>query len=160
ALNECHSLKRRRMLHKIFKEIARQYKHLVTFDFDSMDDNITVSTMLQPKFNPEIIEYLCRCIARRTELNAYYDTPKKGKRWRRIWPLHMHKADRDWILFVWDFERNCIIRLAVGRIVDHNETGETFERPEFDIDKELEGALIIWTGEEIMDVGIHFTNEV
>ncbi|MDB6026857.1 MAG: transcriptional regulator-like protein [Verrucomicrobiales bacterium] len=160
ALRECQSLKRRRMLLKILKEMASQYKHLVTFDFDSMDDHITVGTMLQPKFDPERVEYLCRCVAMRTEMRVHYDTPKKGKKWRRIWPLHVHKADRDWILFVWDFDRNGIIRLAMGRMLEIKETGETFERPPFNIDKELEGALIIYTGEEIMEVGLMFTPEV
>ena len=96
------------------------------------------------------------------ELKLTYDTPKKGKTYnRKIRPYHLHKADRDWILFCYDFKRNDVIRLALGRMEDITETGENFVRPaDFDIDKKLEGALIIFTGDDIEDVGLMFTPEV
>ena len=160
ALRECVTDEQRAIVSKTFRKIADNYKDIISFDFDYLDNCVSFCDTAKPIFEPNLLQILLRAIAKRRKLKIRYDTPHKPSSYRTIDSYHLRKVDLDWLLFVFDYNRNEVIRLALPRIHEVEELNETFIRPiDFKVEDYLKGAFGTYAGEELYPVIVRVTKQ-
>ncbi|MDB6029482.1 MAG: transcriptional regulator-like protein [Verrucomicrobiales bacterium] len=158
ALRECVTDEQRMIVSKTFRKIADNYQDAISFDFDYLDNCVSFCDTAKSIFEPNLLQLLLRCIAKRRKLRIRYDTPHQKPVYRTIDSYHLRKVDADWLLFVYDYYRNKVIRLALPRIHEVEELDETFIRPiGFRVENFLKGAFGTYAGEETYPVIVRVT---
>ncbi len=145
----------------LFKRISGVLHESGDVDIVKMDERISFGGIFKPRFDLGLVDFFHRAAVEHIQVKVLYDTPGKGKKYRTLNPLHVHELDIGWVIFCWDSWTKKVRRFSPARMENIRLTGETFERPkEFKVEKYLDGALDIYTGDEIVEVKIYFTKKI
>ncbi|MDB6023985.1 MAG: putative helix-turn-helix, type 11 domain protein [Verrucomicrobiales bacterium] len=149
--------KQRKSLKRIYKRIASLMHERGDLDFVAMDNCLSFSSILTPRFDPKLIKFFWRCAVEKIQVELFYDTPATGEKKRTLNVLHLRKLLHDWIVFCEDSLSGKVKRFSLARMDEIRLTGKTFvPKKPFVLSEHNDGAFEVFVGPKMFDIQLYF----
>ena len=105
---------------------------------------------------------LLEAVRRKKELKIRYKKPSSNRAENRtVWPLHLAYMDHLWVLVSWDPIKGEPRKFLLNRMETVEKSHNTFHPPsDFDLHDYLKNSFGRFTGDEVIEVKIHFDKVV
>ncbi|MFN7141169.1 MAG: helix-turn-helix transcriptional regulator [Limisphaerales bacterium] len=114
---------------------------------------ISIRFTAESVIDPAVLDLLYKVTLEHKQIRLEYRRPGEREFKPRVMdPLHLAGVNGEWFLFAYDHRWKKNLCFAPIRMRNIEETGVIFERPEFDIDKELEQSFGIYSAEGVYNV--------
>jgi predicted DNA-binding transcriptional regulator YafY len=146
---------------RLFARLTSAFRVKNNLNLTRIGNCLSFGSILTPKIDPNIIDFVWQAAEGGHELEADYDTPNKKSRYRTFKALHIRKLKYEIVALCKDDSlRPGIIRLALNRMRNVKKTGVKYKVDDkFDGEAEFDGAMDSYTGEKLIDMHLYFRKE-
>ena len=158
ALQQYRGTPFERPLVSAFRKMAASLPDTVSLNLADWEQTISFRTSAEPILNLEVFDALAKATTRRRQLELTYRKPgQKGTEPRCVDPYHLANINGEWFLFAYCHLRKDIRTFVPARILQVQETGRTFVRPQrFSLERRLRDSFGVQSGQGEFEVVIRF----
>lgn len=143
------------------QKLADSLPETISMNLAHWDESISFQTTAEPIMNLEVIDALSKAAAKRSRIRIAYRKAGGNKaEIRDVDPYHLANIDGGWYLFGYCHLRAGVRTFSPLRIQNLEVLGIPFEKPDFDVRRQLSSSFGVITGDRDIQVVCRFSDKI